>query len=95
MNVVKKLVNEILREYGVIDTGASQAVGEAVEYHIKEAIRSQLQSVHYTHQLVAGMMSNPEYDAATDACLIDAAVEISNAIINTVIAGKADSEHTH
>jgi len=95
MNTVQKMVNEILREYGVIDTGASQAVGEAVEFQIKEAIRSQLQSVHYAHQLVTGMLSNPDYAESSDEVLIDYAIGLSDQIINTVIAGKADSEHTH
>ncbi len=95
MNTIQQMVNEILREHGVIDTGASKAVGEIVEYHIKEAIRSQLQSVHFSHQLVAGMLSNPDYASSSDEVLIDYAIELSNGIINTVIAGKADSEHTH
>lgn len=95
MENLQKIVNEILREHGIIDNGASQTIAATVEFHLKEIIRSQIQSVVFVHQLVGGMLSNSAYDDSTYDDLIDIGTGLSRDIVNTVVAGKTEDEHTH
>lgn len=60
--LLAKLINERMRDFGMIDTGLSEAVAEDLDSVIHHQITMHLNLHDTASQILAGMYANPQFE---------------------------------
>ncbi len=92
MEALRKIINEELRDMGVIDNGISERLAATIDPIIQVSVRDSVRLYNASEQILAGIMANPNTDDCYNALDVCAeSVELADTLL-TAVHGRIDAK---